>query len=353
MMDETIKNIAAALEKPVDELARDIWTLADFIESHGNKPDRDIYTLNKIAETEGVVIPVYFLKDECDAAITGIIFESFDGYGKRRTSNGWMVRKKPHWKVTWAERYGEIDQAKRDAALAEDAARKAAEEEAKKLRRVRDRFAQGYFEEVTTIDIAYKYAIADVMQQRYYWQYVESFRKSEPAAYLCRVYIEQMDQMGEELKYRVGGAAPDPSYHRSKRAMDRAIFDWKKAETFVKRVELHGFVDFKFEDITGHFFTPEFVKTAIHSAAEPDLRVDFEHLPKGTPEQTPVRRMKDHELVDDFMRFIAANPDEQSFEYEDTRLIIDTLRKIYARAKGQKTGDEVIISKDADESEAV
>lgn len=89
-------------------------------------------------------------------------------------------------------------------------------------------------------------------------------------------------------------------------------------------------------DILHHFFSKSFVEYAVESAEEPDLRVDFEHLPKEAPEQAQVRWMSDGALVKEFMRWCDAAVDPKSFEYEDKELILKTLRTMFARAKGQK-----------------
>lgn len=350
MVNEIIENIAVTLEKSVGELARDIWTLAEFLESRGNKQGMYKWTIESIAKTEGRDIPSYFLKDECDAAIQGIIFESGEGYGRRRESNGWMVRKKPHWKVTWAERYGDIDPEQKATALKDEAARLAAEEEANRVKRKEERFCQGRFEEFKTMQIAHRYAVADVLQQRYRQRVWDQSRLDEgnsPAAYLASVYSREMRLMQGELEYRAGGALPDPAFHTSKKKLKAAGEDFEKAKLFIEITEARGFSFTQELDITSHFFTKAFVKAAIASAEEPDLRVDFEHLPKDVPENTPVRFQTDREMIRDFMRWATEQNDTDSFEYEDVKMILSTVRKMYARARGQKTGEDVIISKDA------
>lgn len=352
MVSDVIANIAATLEKPVDELARDIWMLAEFLESKGNR-GMSTGLIEAVVKTQGINIPFYFLKDECEAAFHGIIFESFEGYRrhKQRKSNGWMVRKKPHWQITWAEMYGDLDPDRRAAILKSDEEKNAFEEDSNRLKRRVGHFSEGDFEEFTTMQIAYRAACADVLRERceYRWRKYGSFGLEDPGRFMQRVYFCEWTLLIEELVYRSKGPQPDPRYHRSKKALREAAEDYQKAKQFINRTVVKGFEQFEQFDafgITDHFFSKEFVKQAIESAEEPNLSVHFEHLPKQPVGKVPVRLQSDRELIQDFMKFVTDHQDADSFEYEDIQSILSTVRKMYARAKGQRTGEDVIISKD-------
>lgn len=352
MIDEVITNIAATLEKSVEELSRDIWALAEFLENKGNR-GMTTGLIEATVKTQGINIPFYFLKDECEAAFHGIIFESFDGYKrqKHRVSNGWMVRKKPYWKTTWTELYGDLDPDRRAAILKAEEEKRAAEEEAKRLKRRVEYFSEGNFEKFTTLQIAHRAACADVLRERceYRWRKYGSFGLEDPSRFMQRVYFCEWTLLIEELVYRSKDPQPDSRYHRSKKALREAAEDYQKAKRFINRTVVRGFEEFEQFDpfgITDYFFTKEFVKQAIESAEEPNLTVHFDHLPKQPTDKVPVRLQTDRELMQDFMRFAMGHQEPGSFEYEDIQTILSTVRKMYARARGQKTGEDVIISKD-------
>jgi hypothetical protein len=341
-VSEVIENIAKLLEKPLSELGRDIYTIAAFCEEKGNKG----YTVGQIeqfAKAEKRELPTYFLKEEYEAIYLDILF--YKREDRHSDFYGWMIRKRPNWRIGWRTLWGrEVPELKTVVDEWESAETKKAEEEAAKPKRKNERFPQGDFESFTTIQIAYRAACMDVLYQRYerrYHQQRVSEWKDSPAGYLHNIYRQQWFLLIEELSYRTQGS-PDPKHYRSKKALTAAVADFEKAKDFIERVEAFGFEQFNPKDITGYFFSPGFVTQAITSAEEPDLRVDMEHLPKQPVESGVVRWMPDYEVVTAFMKFLDEDHDPKSFEYEDKKNILATLRRLLANAKGQRATDDVI-----------
>lgn len=341
-MSEVIENIAKLLEKELSVLGQDIFTIAAFIEEKGNKG----FTAGQIkqfAEAEKRELPTYFLKEEYEAIYKDILF--YKREERHSDIYGWMVRKRPSWRVGWRTLWGRhVPELKVSVdAWEKEETQKAAEEAAKPKRTV-EKFAEGVFDNFTTIEIAYRAACMDVLENRCFERWTGSRRSDPYFRYMANVYSDQRRLLIEELKYRADGGAPDPRYYRGKKKLAAAVEDFAKANEFVKK-SVHrasGFVEWNVSELTTHFFSPAFIKQATISAEEPDLRVDMEHLPKQPVEQAVVRWMPDYEVVTAFMKFLDEDHDPKSFEYEDKKNILATLRRLLANAKGQRASDDVM-----------
>lgn len=319
-MVTSIPDIADSLSISTEQLAADIYKVARYLEDTGNK-GVSRHTLKSLE------LSTEFLLEPYSPAWEGILF--FAVGSKRRDFDGWGVRRRPvNWTIAWGERYGwqtEIGQALIEEA--ETAAR--VEHEARRVKRHNDTFTQGRFEDYATEQIAYRMAASDILMRRYGRLYRARRHsadwQTDIYGYLMRVWMQQNLHMQKELEYRTKA---DPEARSSKKKTEAAHADFQQAQKFL-------------DAGTSYFFSEEFVRQAIESEAEPDLRVDFDHLPKQPADKTPVRWLTDGQLVTQFMTFLTqAENDTTSFEYEDTRAILKTLRNMLARAKGQKISDE-------------
>lgn len=322
----TLVELAASLDKDPVTIAADVYKLARYLDESGNK-GASRHAL------ETVNMPVYFLTDEYAGIWRDILFH---GEGSRkRDYSGWGVRRRPDWRVAWGERYG-WENAIGQTLIEEAHAAALVEHESRRVKRSNETFTQGRYEDYTSEQIAYRFATSDILMRRYERLYrsrrASSDWKSDVYGYLMNVWMQQNLHMQKELEYRTKA---DPAPRSSKKKTEAARADFHQAQKYL-------------DAGTGYFFSPEFVQEAIDSAEEPDLRVDFDHLPKLPADKMPVRWLTDGQLVQQFMAFLTkAESDKASFEYEDTRLIMDSLRKMFARAKGQKPDDgETIIGKE-------
>lgn len=314
----SLPDLADALDKSIEDIASDVYKLAMYLESIGNRG------VSRHALVQ-VQMPVYFLTDVYLGIWRDILF--FAEGSRKRDFDGWGLRRRPHdWRIAWGERFGwssDIGQQ-----LIEEAhAAALVEYEAKRVRRHNETFAQGRYEEYTSEQIAYRMAVADILMCRYSHMYHTREKSRDwhdnAHGYSMRVWMQQNQHMQKELEYRTKA---EPEARSSKAKTEAARADFAHAKKFL-------------DAGTGYFFSLEFVQQAIESAEEPDLTVDFDHLPKLTTNKTPVRWLTNGQLIAQFMAFLAESNDPQSFEYEDARKILDTLRKMLARAKGQKISD--------------
>lgn len=250
----------------------------------------------------------------------------FYAVGSRKNDyDGWGVKRRPPWQLVWGHRFGwatvigqqlltamEVEARERNAIV------DAQTEESKAKRKV-DRLAGKPADDLTTMEVAYLVAVSELMARRYRARWA-GVGFTDVYVALTWHYNELNSQAICELRYRRDH--PIKPNKRSKKQVAKAA-DWAKAAEI-----LHG-------DILRYFFSEAFVQYAVNCAEEPDLRVDFEHLPKQPPDKTPVMWLRDGELVQEFMRLLdEAEPG--SFEREDVDLILNNLRKQLARVKGQK-----------------
>jgi hypothetical protein len=134
---------------------------------------------------------------------------------------------------------------------------------------------------------------------------------------LWRVFIRLHTQFKNELLYRM---VEQPREQRPKKRREK-IADWKTAAEYLKTG-------------TKHFFSAGFVEQAMRQAAEPDLRVDFEKLPRPAQAEMPVMWMSDAQVVTAFINFLT-EAEPGSFEREDAEAMLRQLRAMLARARGQ------------------
>jgi hypothetical protein len=315
-MSDAVAKICESMQINPATLAADIFRVAMWIEENKNRGFSA-----RTLKAPGVELPIYFFTDEGFSLYDGILFFINNDF-----TSGWMVRKNPNWRIVWRERYGEIDPDR--AALVqrwedEQAAAKATED-AKPKRKV-DSFAEGRFESFTSIQIAYRAAVALVLCRRYMeMRFERDYIYKDVSKYMASVWRQQYDLMIAELHYRKE-AEPEP--RSSKKKTREAVEDFGKAKELL-------------EAGIEYFFAREYWEQVIESAEEPDLWVDFEHLPRQPLETTPIRWMRESDLITTFMQFVAEDHERQSFEYEDKQIILRTLRKMFARAKGQKIDDD-------------
>ncbi len=331
---KTIEAIAKTHDVTIEQLAADIYELAAFIQGTGNKGIliHDIASRNNTAGTD---LKTYFLDEvSCREALDGIMF--YAKPSRRSDFSGWYVKKRPVigtvWE--WQRRWVELYQQDTDAARAITAAIEAAEQqEAEAVKRSVETFAQGSFQQFTTLQIGHRLAIAEILHQRATRRYFdldrpdprmeitdtskkrprkkEDFRQS-PQRYFQNVWRREFNLMYSELEYR------------------KETGDELAAEIIKKSAS--------------YFFTEEFQAAAAISEIEPDFMIDVDYLPTPAPDKLLIRYKTDYQLTNEFMQLIAADEaghsDKTTFEYEDRQLILKALKKMYARSKGQKPDDE-------------
>jgi hypothetical protein len=304
-------------------LGEAIFHLAFFLEERGNKGMYPQYfedTLPKEAVENPEHVPAW----------ENILFQEREGR--------WFVRKKPHWSLVWGERYGwqtapgqSLIVQHHDEALATHT-EVIAFLDSQKPKRLVETIAGKRAEDLTTLEVAYVAAVASVLYERYTGRYGLGL---DTAPGLLRWHYRELQRQAiAELDYRTQSS---PEERTSKKKTEAAKADWAKADELLKVG-------------TGHFFSKAFIEQAVESALEPDLDVDFDHLPKLPDEQTPVRWLSDAALMRQFMQWVDAETDPNSFAWQDGQAILRQLRAMFARAKGQKTDDEVIIPKEPTEN---
>jgi hypothetical protein len=323
-MNEAIDRICEALGVTAEQLAADIHAFASWVEEGGNKGVL-MYEIEQRNQRDDK-LPIYFLDEaKCREALDGIMFYAEP---KRKSDySGWYVRKKPHWKSVWAERFA-LENELGQKVRAELEAARLAEEERNRVKRKEEWFSQGRFEDFDTFAIAYRAAVAAVMYRRHsdgYWSYdnnafgYSTESDNSVSKYMAATWQREHNRMMNELEYRTKAA---PEQRTSKKKTLAAVEDFAAAAKFI-------------EAGTEYFFSLDYIRQCLSSEAEPDLRIDPEHLPRQPLDKEPVRRLTDSQVVRQFMKFVADNTDENSFEYQDIQLIIGELRKKYARARGQ------------------
>jgi hypothetical protein len=334
---ELIQQLAKEHGIAPDQLGADIYRTAKFIEDGGNKglTKRDIL-LRQAIDPEAPV--EYILEDAYRDILEGIMFFN----NARDWVKGWYVRKNPNWREAFLIKFGGYGGQAVVAATAELEAMRAESQakldiEAARPKRDRATFSQGHFEEFTSQQIAYRAAVAEVLHRRYQRManrlYETGERRDHYITYLAWVWKAEYRAMLDELLYRMKG---EPVPRGSKRKDSKAAWDFGEATKYL-------------DAGTAHFFSPAFQEQIVESAEEPDLRVDFEKLPKMALAESPVRYLADRDVITKFMHLLSDDFQKDAFEYEDTKLIMEQLRRMLARRLGEKVEQPVTISKGDDE----
>ena len=177
-----------------------------------------------------------------------------------------------------------------------------------------------WMEEIDTQVIAHRWAVAKVMSHWMFQSQMISLGNGSTYSWMRHVWADQVRMMQSELEYRT---AAQPKERSSKKKTVAAKRDFRRAnEALVAGV--------------GQFFSDDFVEMVGDTAFPFNVaHLNYEQLPEYAPENKPIKWMSDRELVNDFMGFITEDFDADSFEYEDRKLLMDNLRKQFARIKGQ------------------
>lgn len=304
-----IEEIAEKLGKSVDEMALDLVRIALWIDADKNK-----------GKSTDEIKAAGFETDVLDArhvvAWEGILFHAVPD--RRSFYKGWYVRRTPEpWFEAFMRRYGAEGSAWHRVLEAAHASA-LAEAEARKVWRKLDHFAGQELEKIDTRTVAYWAAVLDVLGCR------ASARASRMVMgdVLRAIYTASYQQLRDELRYRTRSDPQKDGVSKKKYLARKA--DWFKASMYI-------------DEGTNHFFDANYVLHCMMQDSDPDLTVDFEHLPRMTREKTPVRWQGDIDLMQTFMQF-ATGAAPGSFEAEDVQLIVDRVRPLLARAKGEKVG---------------
>lgn len=301
-----------------EPIALGTWEVAAWLEAQGNKG----FTIREI---DRAGLPTWFLNRDHKYKLEGVIFINSEG--------DVFCRKNPqNWKLAWADKYRnmhryflpiweKIDQV--DAEIA------AAEAEAQKPKRIHTNFSLGRLEDFSTVHLAYHMAVLDVMVQRCTYRRLRQLQNFDDnyIAMLNNLYVRERLIISDELNYRLD-AEPEPRSSQKKTREAKA--DWAKTPELLAGG-------------TRYFFSQEFITQAVEDVEEPDLRVDFEHLPKLPMAKMVVRWQRDYEVVQSFFRWLDEEHEEGSFEWEDRQMMIANLRKMYARIKGQTLEDVAVM----------
>ncbi|TXH56113.1 MAG: hypothetical protein E6Q97_07210 [Desulfurellales bacterium] len=315
---EFLEGIATDQGRTVEAMGEAVYQIAGWLDTMGNK--------GMLIRFFDDALPKDVIeKNAHSPAWEDILFKNNDGQ--------WYARKRPHWTTAWGVRYGwdsEIGQtilALHHEEALDIHAKVLAFFENQKPKRIAEKIGGKRAEELTTMQVAYAGAVATLMEERA-WHRLGSMGFDDAYDLLRWHYSVLRRDARAELEYRTQSS---PEERSSKKKTAAAVADWKKAGELLQAG-------------TAYFFSQEFFKQAVESAQEPDLQVDFEHLPKLPLEQTPVRWMNGADLYRQFMKWVDAECDPNSFEFEDKMAIMRQLRAMFARAKGQKTDEEIAIS---------
>jgi hypothetical protein len=299
-----IEEIAETLGKSVNEMVLDLVRIALWIDADKNKGK----TTDKIAEAGldvGVLDARYVVTWE------GILFHAIPD----RCSHykGWYVRRTPEpWFEIFVRRYGAEGSAWHKVLEAAHASA-LAEAESRRVWRKLNQFAGMELEQIDTRTVAYWAAVMDVLGCR------AGVQHRALGEMLRAIYTASYRQLRDELRYRTRSDPQKDGVSKKKYLARKA--DWYKATTYL-------------EAGTNHFFDANYVLHCMMQDGDPDLIVDFEHLPRMTREKTPVRWQRDTDILHTFMQFVGGAA-LGSFEAEDVQLIVERVRPLLARAKGE------------------
>lgn len=321
--------------KTVRDVAFDVWAFGELVQERHGQWNR-AYLLEQhpefayLFEHPMLIADIYF--ENKDGMIWGIRNLKWHDVKKleRRlmldVNDIWASGKKDgrwRWVRVWMERFGRYYA---DRAINERYNELLSEWRAyyapPALPEVKRAYDTAWMEEMSTQDVAHRWAVATLMNSWYFGLQLNSFSLSNDIwLWMRAVWAEQMALYKSELEYRT---AAQPKERSSKKKTEAAKRDFRAANEAL----VNGM---------GAFFSDDFVEMVRGTAFPFNVaNLDYERLPEAAPENKPIRWMSDGELVRDFMRFLDADFDKDSFEYEDRELLLDNLRKQYARIMGQK-----------------
>jgi len=327
MPSEAILAIAKLLEKTPTELADDIYSLAALIEAQGNK-GYELSDLAKFAEREDLTgqVQTYFLLDKLHADCYANILFYATGGRRRYKAEGWMVRKNPHWKIGWLALYADTDSAHVAVLQRAEQARIAAEEaeRQRKLARPTEECAGVKFEDLTTLQVGHRYAVAHIMieQASRRWRQrrwdVPLPPEDEPAKkrgttetdrydsmdwYMVSVWDEQAHVLIKELDYRAN------------------VLGDEQAQAIVSAAGVHYFYTYvSIERMTDSEMLPEFTNGYLGQS--------FDEA------QPPISRLRDSDIMRQFVALLdPAGTLGDKFESDDLKAILGILRAQLKRLK--------------------
>lgn len=323
MPSEAILAIAKLLEKTPTELGEDVWNLATVIETQGNK-GYGKSDLAAFAQRDDLKIETYMLRELHKDCYDGILF--YANGSKKWEAKGWVCRKNPHWKVKWMELYGdtnperlaEFQRAEQERLAAEEAERQ------RKLARPTEECAGVKFEDLTTLQVGHRYAVAHIMiaQASRRWRQrrwdVPLPPEDEPAKkrgttetdrydsmdwYMVSVWDEQAHVLIKELDYRAN------------------VLGDEQAQAIVSAAGVHYFYTYvSIERMTDSEMLPEFTNGY--------LGQPFDDA------QPPINRLRDYDVMRQFVALL--DPDGTlggKFEGDDLDAILGILRAQLKRLK--------------------
>lgn len=327
MLSETIEAIAKLLEKTPRQLGEDIWNLASFMEGRGNK-GYDLDALKKFAESDEALKTYFLIGERRDELIDGIMFYATGsgsrGRRRRYEAEGWMVRKNPHWKVAWMERYGETNPerlAEYQRAQAERLAAEEAERQRKLLRPEED--SPGVkFEHLTTLQVGHRMAVANIMclQAQRRWQdrrWDKPLPPEDEPPKAHSIEVERVDQMDWYMF-----CVWDDQALLMRRELEHRATNLQ--DTLADELARSGI---------RYFYT----RSAVQRMEEGDLLPEFTNGYLGQPfdnVQPPISRLRDPDVMRHFLALL--DPDDTlggKFESDDLAAILGILRAQLKRLK--------------------
>lgn len=324
-MSETISKIQAIanlLSAPLEKFAQDVFDVCAFLEANGNS-GYELTALVSANAREDVSLELYWMNP-------GVLGDALDGicfYSKPSRSSdfsGWYVKRRPQirevwaWRVQWLATFGgESETGKQIQQQIET------EQTIEANTPKREHNRRG-LEDYATAEIAHRWAAAWLMAEFFYGEWGEHQKMNNASRdfqrWIAAVWLDESTVMRQELEYRL---VAEPQDRGSKTKTNKARADFRLAKDFLDAGPTS-------------IYTKDFYEAIIRAKLPFDLGVDYNNLPEPAPENKPIRFMKDHELVTSFFKYLDEDYEQGSFEWEDRNLLLDNLRKQYARIKGQK-----------------
>lgn len=317
------------------QVAEDVWALGELVQAHHGEWNRG-YLIEQAGDLGYLMDQSMLIKDilfeNRDGVIWAVRNMKFHDLSKSERKlvgqigdldHIWAGGKHERWRWvrTWINRFGgSLDPQIRERynALLEEWRNYYAPPERPVPKRAHD---TAYMEEMSTKEVAHRWAVAMMMDTWFFSLALQSHDGRGIYVWMRSIWAHEAAIMKSELEYRT---AAEPLARSSQKKTEAAKRDFRSAS-----VELVG--------SWRNFFTDDFMEMVREMAFPFNIAdLDYEQLPEAAPEKKPVKWMSEFELVRDFMRFLDADFDKDSFEYEDRQLLLDNLRKQYARIKGQK-----------------
>jgi hypothetical protein len=328
-MSETISKIQAVanlLKIPLEKFAQDVFDVCAFLETNGNS-GYELTALVSANAREDVRLELYWMNPGVlGDALEGICFYSKPS--RNSDYSGWYVKRRPQirevwaWRVQWLATFGGESETGKQIQQQIETEQTI---EANTPKREHNRW---WLETAPTVEIAHMWAASMLLAHFFYGEYGEHSKMRNASSsfqrWIAATWMEEANIMRSELEYRF---VAEPQDRGSKTKTNKARADFRAAKDFLES-GIDGIYGWDYQNM---------VKTA---AFPFDLGVDFDHLPEPAPENKPIRFMKDHELVTSFFKYLDEDYEQGSFEWEDRNLLLDNLRKQYARIKGQKIEKE-------------